>query len=170
MSTYTQAFKENLLAKLLTPGGPSVVELSQTAKVPKQTLYLWLAKAKRDNTTMSKSKDKNHPPVRPQNWSAEAKLNAVIETASMTEEERGLYCRKNGLYTHHLDQWKQALLEGLKPSVAKENRQEFVKLKGEKKQLERELRRKEKALAEASALLILKKKAELLWGTEEDED
>lgn len=168
MSTYTEKFKENMLAKLLTPGGSSVIELSKATKIPQSTLYQWLAKVKR-KTLMTKSKDDSQPPVRPQNWSTEAKLNAVIETASMNEKELGLYCRKNGLYTHHLEQWKQAFIDGAKPSVAKENRQEYLKLKEEKKQLERELRRKDKALAEASALLILKKKADLIWGVDEED-
>lgn len=168
MSTYSEPFKENMVAKLLTPNGPSVIELSKSAKVPISTLYQWISNAKR-KVTVKKDEDNNSSPVRPQNWSTQAKLNAVIETASMSEKELGLYCRKNGLYTHHLEQWKQAFIDGAKPSVAKENRQEYLKLKEENKQLERELRRKDKALAEASALLILKKKAELIWGVSEED-
>jgi len=109
------------------------------------------------------------PPVRPQNWSAERKHQALIETASMTEEERGLYCRKNGLYSRHLEEWKKTLMEALKSSSRGEEKKGDRKLKAEIKGLKSELYRKEKALAETTALLVLKKKAHLIWGDREDD-
>ena len=110
----------------------------------------------------------NPASIRPQNWSAANKLRAVNETFSMTEEEVGAYCRRNGLYSNHLDEWQQALIAGLKLSNNKGQKLETAKLKVEIKQLKSELTRKEKALAETAALLILKKKADLIWGDEKD--
>ena len=82
----------------------------------------------------------------------------------MTDEDIGAYCRKNGIYASHLIEWRQLIVEGLKPSANKEQRQENIKLKTRVKRLESELNRKDRALAETSALLILKKKANLIWG------
>lgn len=111
----------------------------------------------------------NGTPIGPKDKTAEAKLQAVIDTLRMTEEERGAYCRKHGLYTHNLEEWKKQILAGLEPLQSKEDKLEYRQLKGEYKKLQSELTRKEKALAEASALLILKKKANLIWGDNEDD-
>jgi transposase-like protein len=88
----------------------------------------------------------------------------------MTEEERGAYCRKHGFHTHHLDEWKKQILEGLGATdTGKEKKSEYQKTLVEMKKLKSDLHRKDKALAEVSALLILKKKADLLWGDKEDD-
>lgn len=165
MPTYISSVKEAMLSKLFTPGGPSVRELAKSSGISKTALYQW----KQEATQKDPMKyDAATPPNRPQNWSAEAKLKAITETSNMSDDEVGAYCRKNGLYTHHLQEWKQALIEGLKSSPSKKNRQENQKLIQETKALKQELLRKDKALAEVSALLVLKKKADLIWGTVED--
>ena len=159
-----------MVAKLLLPGGPSVPELSKKTGISKTALYKWLAKYKniKSSTEENMSQQKTIP-IRPQNWSSVDKLNAVIITASMNEEEVGAYCRQHGIYSKHLIEWKQAMMEGLKPSINKEQRVENFKLKSEIKSLQSDLTRKEKALAETSALLILKKKANLIWGDGKDD-
>ena len=102
---------------------------------------------------------------RPLDWAAEEKLNAVLEYEKLEEEERGKYLREKGLYAVHIERWKQELVEGLKSrkSSKKDPRDKRIK------ELEKELRRKEKALAETAALLVLKKKAQAIWGDGEDE-
>jgi transposase-like protein len=112
--------------------------------------------------------DQKDPPIRPQNWSAEDKFKAVIETESMTEDQISEYCRRKGLYTAHLQEWKQSCLESMKVSVTKNSRAEVQQLKAELKKVQKDLNRKDKALAETSALLVLKKKANLIWGDGED--
>ena len=105
-------------------------------------------------------------------WGAEDKLNAVILTASMTEVEKSGYCRQQGLYPEELTQWKQTCLAGFgKQTKSPESRQSKIlerKLKKETKRLRKELTRKDRALAETAALLVLKKKAQELWGEPED--
>ena len=104
---------------------------------------------------------------RPQDWTAEEKLNAVLEYEKLEEEEqRGKYFRAKGLHSVHIERWKQEIIEGLKSSklVKKDPRAKRIK------ELERELRRKDKALAETAALLVLKKKAQAIWGEREDEE
>lgn len=102
-------------------------------------------------------------------WTPEEKLKALSETHGMSEEELGVYLRREGLHSHQLNEWREEILKGLapvarKPSVKKDERDEKIKA------LERELRRKDKALAEASALLILQKKIDLIWGGKDEDE
>lgn len=105
-------------------------------------------------------------PKRPQDWSAEEKLRVVIEVAQLNEEELGAYCRRNGIQPTQVEKWKETCLTGFRrgPSIDPEKKE----LKAELKETRKELRRKEKALAETAALLVLKKKANALWGVEDD--
>ena len=102
---------------------------------------------------------------RPKDWTREERLNALLESAKLSEEELGAWCRKKGLHTHHLEQWRKELSQ----EQPKEQDTEFKQLKRELKALKKELSRKDKALAETSALLVLKKKADAIWGDKEDD-
>ena len=88
------------------------------------------------------------------NWTAEAKLNAIVETAGLAEDELGLYLRREGLYSHQITAWRAEVLAhfATRPTPKRDARDETIRL------LEREIVRKDKALAEASALRILQKK------------
>jgi transposase len=165
VTQYSSTFKQSLLVKALTPNGPSAVELAKEFNIPYNTLYTWIKMSKKQN-----NKQVDAPALRPAEQSAEAKLHAVLETMGKTEQERGAYCRKHGFYTCHLDAWKKQILEGLSntPVIDKKDKAERQQLTHENKKLKGELNRKNKALAEVSALLILKKKADLLWGVEEE--
>ena len=106
------------------------------------------------------------PARRPQDWSAEEKYAVMIEAASLPDEDLGAFLREKGLHQANLTQWRQEMLAGLGKSKVRS-----LKPSAETRrirELERELARKEKALAEAAALLILKKKAQALWGDEDD--
>ena len=103
-----------------------------------------------------------HPTQRGRmNWTAEAKLNAIVETAGLAEDELGLYLRREGLYSHQITAWRAEVLAhfAARPTPKRDARDETIRL------LEREIVRKDKALAEASALLILQKKVDLIWGS-----
>ena len=102
---------------------------------------------------------------RPQDWTAEEKLDGVLEYEKLDEEGRGKFLREKGLHSVHIERWKQQILEGLKSSKSRKKDSRDAKIKD----LEKELHRKEKALAEAAALLVLKKKAQAIWGDHEDE-
>ena len=103
---------------------------------------------------------------RPQDWTAEEKLAAVVEAASLPDEELGAFLREKGLHEANLTQWRQTMLTGLVESKARSRKPSAETRRI--RELERELTRKEKALAEAAALLILKNKAQALWGDEDD--
>jgi transposase len=100
--------------------------------------------------------------MRPQDWSWEEKSRVVVESRGRKGEELGAFLRKEGLHEVQLRDWEMGMREGLKARGRKptHNAADVKRIK----ELERELNRKEKALAEAAALLVLKKKMEALWG------
>ena len=104
---------------------------------------------------------------RPEDWSAEEKLEALLGYSKLSEEEKGKFLREKGVHEAHIERWKAEILEGLKlkpfAGGKKDPQQKRIAA------LEKELRRKEAALAEAAALLVLKKKADAIWGESKDE-
>ncbi len=104
----------------------------------------------------------------PRQWTPEQKLQAVIACGSMDEEQASAWCRERGIFPHHVELWKKEFARS-SPKPASENKARIKQLTDENKSLRKQLRRKEKALAEAAALLVLKKKVDQLWETEEDD-
>lgn len=105
-------------------------------------------------------------------WPAEAKFAVVLETAALSEIELSEYCRRKGLYPEQVQQWRQACILGQQSARALQQA-EKAQSKADKKrirQLEQELRRKDKALAEAAALLILQKKLDAYWSNVDEAD
>ena len=99
---------------------------------------------------------------RPRDWTSAEKLAAIVEVGRLSEEELGIYLRENGLHMDNISDWK-AQIEislGRKPYSSKEE----SRLKKRVKKLEREVIRKDRALAEATALVVLSKKMRALWG------
>ena len=158
---YSQALKDSLVKKMMVPGGPSACALSRTVGISQPVLSSWVRKYGR---TAAMSNEERTP----DKWTSEEKVRAVLETAQLSEEELGLYLRRKGLHATHLEQWKAEIVEGMKrlENPGGEKREQDRKIK----ELERELKRKEKALAEAATLLVLKKKAETIWGGQEDDE
>lgn len=103
-------------------------------------------------------------PLQQRQWTAAARLEAVITTAALDEATRGAWCRENGIYPQQLQQWRISATQALaapeevraSPSQTREDRRRI-------KELEREVRRKDKALAETAALLVLSKKCEAIF-------
>ena len=163
--SYSKEFKEAIIKKMMPPNAVSVSELCKETGVSDVTLYKW----RRDyrNKGIAVPGDNS----RPDNWIAEDKLSVVIETAGLNALQLSEYCRSKGLYLEQVDQWRMAALSGYQRNdeVDKEKnrcRQEDRKLI---KRLESELGRKEKALAETAALLVLSKKCEAIWGVNEED-
>jgi len=101
---------------------------------------------------------------RPQDWSPEARLRALQESHGLSGEALNAWCREHGLFAHHLAEWKAAFCTPSKPANGRNEASEVRALKAENQRLERELTRKDKALAEAAALLVLQKKYRALLG------
>ncbi len=166
MPSYSEERKQQILNKLLPPSNMTVAEVSRIEGIGLQTLYNWRDKAKQQGRPVPGSKPTS------EHWSAEAKFATVLETASLNEAELSEYCRAKGLFVEQVKAWKADALRGFMSSreqelEAKRQRQADHK---EIKQLKGELRRKEKALAETAALLVLRKKLNALWENDNEDD
>ena len=157
---YSDAFKEAMVQKMSGPDAKSATTLAEEVNVPQSTLSRWLRDYGRFGSTGGEMSAKK----RPQNWAAEEKIRAVLEYEGMDEQARGRYLREHGLYSVEIKRWYEDIMAALNKKAKKGDPKDR-----RIKQLEAELRRKEKALAETAALLVLKKKAQEIWGENEDE-
>lgn len=163
MSTkYSEEFKASIIARMLPPNNVGVPELSRETGIPRDTLYMWRLKYR--NAQAGTATNGRSP-----QYSSEEKLSIVIETASLSEVELGEYCRRKGLYPEQIAGWKKAFIQGSTPGASKAERDQARQQSKTIKKLQSELRRKEKALAEAAALLVLEKKLQALLEESEDE-
>jgi hypothetical protein len=106
----------------------------------------------------------------PEGWSSRDKFAAVLETAALNEADLAEYCRKRGLFPEQIKAWRVACEQANdwdRSSTARIS-QATKEEKKRIKDLERDLARKDKALAETAALLVLRKKAAAIWGGDED--
>jgi len=165
MPRYSEERKAAVVKKMLPPHNQPVSEVAESEGISQGTLYNWRSQAKQQGMPVPGSGKKS------ENWSAEAKLAVVIETSVLSESELSGYCRQKGLYPEQVKEWKTACLQGQLSDVErrKQEREQAKRDKKRIKELERELNRKEKALAEAAALLVLRKKLTALWGEKEDD-
>jgi transposase len=109
---------------------------------------------------------------RPAERSVQEKLKAVIEFEGLEGEKQGEYLRREGLHSDHIAGWKKSMEAGLESGrvgLSAVSRSEWAADKKRIKELEGDVRRKDRALAETTALLVLKKKADLIWGSGENE-
>lgn len=164
---YSDSLRSELIAKMMGPGAMSANALSKRVGIRQPTLSRWL----RDAKLTGVSKKSKHRGVtssrRPtKRWTAEEKLRIVTMAASLDGAALGELLRSEGLHEADLHGFREEALAGLAPVEKSRGPSPEGKRIVE---LERELRRKEKALAEAAALLVLSKKAEALWGEEGDD-
>jgi len=163
---YSIERKESILNKLLPPISKTVVEVAREEGISVQTLYSWRSKAKQSGVPVpGKQTTSEH-------WSAETKLAVVVETIALSESELSAYCRTKGLYVEQVKRWKACCINGFQIS---QDQQKAAKKKakldrGKIKNLEKQLRYKEKALAETAALLVLRKKLNAFWEQSNEED
>jgi transposase-like protein len=159
ISTYSVEFKEQALSKVLSRGNRTVQSVADELNINVFTLKTWMRKIMPEDRKLSLVKER-----RPQDWSLEEQLMALQESHGLQGEALNAWCREKGLFTHHLESWKTSFCTGHKADG--HDAREWRSLKDENQQLKRELLRKEKALAEAAALLILQKKFQALWEDE----
>lgn len=155
MKNYSDTVKEAMVAKLTSTNAPSAAALAKEVNIPQSTLSRWVREYGIMGGGGGAMKQR-----RPQDWTAEEKLNAILEYEKLNDEERGKYLRERGLHSIHIERWKEAIIKELKSSKLNKKDLRDKKIK----ELEKELRRKDKALAETAALLVLKKKAQDIWG------
>lgn len=141
------------------PGGPGIMEMSKKIGVHHTSIRTW-KKLYAMSLSMNSSKK----------WTPEKKLQVIAETLSLSKSELGEYLRKHGLHSIELEEWRQSFISSQKSPGRPKKDPELVASNKREKALERDLKRKDKALAEMSARIILLKKSRLLWGEPEDEE
>ena len=158
-----------IIKQAINRGSTKIAAIAASNNIGKSTLNKWIQHYKQGDYAAEKvSKASVTSDLRTLTF--EQKFHHIVAIEGLDDVRLGEYCRQNGLYAHQINSWKTELM------TPKNTQDNYLKIKAElaamthkNKQLESELRRKDKALAEASALLILKKKAGLIWGeTEED--
>jgi transposase-like protein len=159
MSRYSIERKSAVLNKLLPPHNLSIPEIANLEGISQGCLYNWLKQARMEGRPVPGSRK-----TTTEGWPSQDKFAVILETASLNAQELSEYCRSKGLYPEQIERWKQAFIQGMdqtRPEAeSKESRKKIQKL-------EKEIQRKDKALAEAAALLVLQKKVRALWAEED---
>jgi transposase-like protein len=157
---HSEAFIEQALVKVYSRGARSVLSVATEMNVKYHTLKYWMKTKSRPHGDAQPVQEK-----RPQDWTAPEQLRALQQTHGLEDATLQAWCRQHGIFAHHLRRWEEAFC-GLEATPAAGQR-EVRMLKDENAMLRRDLIRKEKALAEAAALLVLQKKFRALWEDEE---
>lgn len=174
---YSSGFRARMVKRMAGPHRISASQLSEEVGVHQTTLSRWLREAsdeekreRREETVKSTPMPTERRPMRPEDLPAAEKLRLVMEAAKLEDEELGAFLRRNGIHEAQLEDWRRKVEEASLGVLAKKKKTKGHK-SGEAKrirELERELDRKDKALAEVTALLALKKKLDALMGGEDD--
>jgi len=172
---YTEGFKIQAVEKALNRSSEiTLTEMANTLGISRSSLQRWITQSKNHQLeTISDNAPSLIPTMkekekRPQDWSLEERLELIIKSESLSEEDVNKLCRSQGVFSHHIKEWKQQFITGMAPSSESKKQVTIKSLRNEIKALTKDLNRKNKALAETAALLVLKKKVNAIWGSDED--
>jgi transposase len=157
---YSTAFKSRMVRRLIGPSAVSAEALAREVGVGQTMLSRWLRES-RSVEPMNSSKKKNR-------WTGAEKLRVLLEARGLSETDLGVLLRREGLHESDLTAWQAAAEAALTPGRRATSSPESQRDQRRIHALERELRRKEAALAETAALLVLKKKVQEIWGDADD--
>lgn len=165
MKRYSEERKQAIIKRMIPPGNTPISRLVEETGISDATLYTWRKDARVKGLVVPGDGKKT------EDWSCGDKFSVVLETAAMNEAELAEYCRKKGLYVDQVADWKQTCMRANAASKEqeKESKATSFKDKREIQSLKKQLRRKDRALAETAALLVLRKKADAIWGEGEDD-
>jgi transposase len=156
VARYGQSFKDKAVARLLPPESATLELVSKEMGIAEGTLQRW-----RESVQSM--------PARGRAWTASARLQAVITTAALSEADKNAWCREHGIYPAELQLWCTSATTALaEPQDARASPQATRQDRKRIKDLERELLRKDRALAETAALLVLSKKVAAIYNKGED--
>jgi len=158
---YSAGFKEQALVKVYSRGNDQTIQsVAHELNINLTTLKTWMKQKEQDvKPAAQKSK-------RPEDWSPEERLGALQQSYGLLGEDLNTWCRERGVFSHQLEHWKTDFCSQGDSVDKREEARVLRLLKEEIQSLERDLLRKDKALAEAAALLVLQKKFRALWGGE----
>ena len=163
VTRYSVERKEAVIRKMLPPNNRTIAALAKEEGISEATLYNWRKEARLKGRLLPEGEQS------PEGWSSTDKFAAVLETAALSEAELSEYCRHRGLFPEQVQQWRRACEEANDWDRSQNRRLQDSRQQDRQKirELEKEVRRKEKALAETAALLVLQKKLEAVWGDED---
>lgn len=167
---FSKSFKIQAVEKALCRSeGRTLKDVALSLGIGCSTLDAWIIKARKQEFDIRSPDEikRMTQDKRPQDWTPEERLNMVAACSSLDDEALSRHCREKGVYLHHVNQWKLDFIRGTTQNSKTVSRTEINALKHENKTLKKELQRKEKALAETAALLVLKKKVHEIWGNSE---
>lgn len=159
-NNYSLEFKEQALRKAHDRGSKTLQNIADDVNVKLCTLKNWLKQSGKD---LHMAMPAGTPAT---SWTAAQRLAALNESHGLKDQALHAWCREKGIFEHQLRQWSQAFCQSDKP-VATPVDAQLRQARQKSEQLAKELRRKDKALAEAAALLVLQKKFQAMWEAEE---
>ncbi len=165
MTNPSKEMKLKILQRMMPPNNESVSQIARDSGLSEGTLYKWKKLARAQGFAMPAGE------LATEKWSTRDKFSIVVETMTLSQIELAEYCRSKGLYVEQVEAWRDACMQangGVAEQATKLQKELRIK-EQEVKVLSRELQRKESALAETAALLVLRKKAQAIWGDQEDE-
>ena len=168
MRRYSEAVKADVRMRMSPSHRQSLAQISAELGIHVVTLYNWRkAWLLQGEVVPASEKD-------PEGWGATDKFTVVLETAGLNATELSAYCRERGLFPEQVERWQQASQDANdKPVLTLKEQRELEKLRAQDqrdiKRVRQKLRRKEKAVAEAAALLMAAKKIQPFWGEDGDD-
>ena len=171
---YSELVRARMVRRVVGPGALAAKELARETGIPQSTLSRWLRGAASirlvtTNDASNEAEAAGAVAKRPQDWSPQERMAFVLEAHGLGDHELGELLRRRGVHREQLDAWRASLDEAFARSTPSRRSPEGKRIK----QLERELARKDRALAETAALLVLQKKLHLLFpegpGNEDDD-
>jgi transposase-like protein len=162
---HSREFEDQALIKVRERGDRSVRSIAEELNMSEGTLRKWIGKSNRKESASTTAATLPSD-VAAASWSPAQRLLALQETHALTGADLHAWCRDKGLFEHQLKAWREAFCSAA-PSESRESKTALRELQVKHDKLQRELTRKEKALAEAAALLVLQKKYQALWEDEE---
>ena len=159
-------FQEQALIKVRARGTRSVLDVANDLHMAVGTLRKWVSKSNRTKVEVSEPAVQLPGDLPAQSWGPAQRLQALLETYALSQVQLHAWCREKGLFEHQLKAWRDAFCSA-SASESRESKAALRELQVKHEGLQRDLRRKEKALAEAAALLVLQKKFQALLGDED---
>ena len=172
MMEYSELVRARMVRRMVGPSAVTASDLERETGIPQPTLSRWLRGAASLRLVSTKQDVPSEVEAavteakRPQDWSPKERMQFVLEADGLGDQELGELLRRHGVHREQLDTWRSALDEAFARPTASRRSPEGKRIKA----LEREVARKDKALAETAALLVLQKKLHLLLPTQADED
>lgn len=160
MKRISDTTKESIVKKSIGQKGIKLQAIARQNNVGFSSIKKWIKEYQSGQSNQRNSIN--------QTLSRADRFNHILATASLDEQALGVYCRERGLYAVQLNEWKHAIMTETNESKSQELLNELKRLRIENKELKQDINRKNRALAETTALLVLKKKAAAIWGEHED--